>query len=126
LPRAPVEDCGSVVIVRCEPRERAAGSEAPAAATRDTSTRIEARRQAFADPFELDRVIIEADPIRRSLEEALSAPFVRPEHGTHTFANADGSKCSCMNRCPPMPFPCCACSPPPRGYATSPGATPLQ
>jgi hypothetical protein len=121
------KDCGSIVIVRCEPPPAKAASPArSAAATRDTGARVEARRQEFADPFELDRVIIEADPIRRSLEEALSAPFDRPAHGTHTFLNADGSTCSCMNRCPPVPLPCCACAAPPRSYATSPGSPPLQ
>lgn len=108
--------CESVVIVRCE---------RPAAD--DPARRIDARRRAATDPLELERIIIEADPIRRSLDEALAPPFVdHPPGSTYTFATAEGGQCTCMNRCPPIPFPCCQCSAPTNRYGTSPGASPLR
>lgn len=122
------KDCGSVVIVRCEapPQSAVTPPQSAGAPPRVAAARVEARRQALMDPLALDQVIIEADPVRRSLEDALSAPFMRPPHGTHTFVSADGSRCSCMNRCPPIPFPCCQCSAQPRTYVTSPGSSPLR
>ena len=37
-------------------------------------------------------------------------PTVRARDGSYTFESGDGSKCTCMNVCPPWPFPCCTCS----------------
>jgi hypothetical protein len=108
-PKAP-PDCGSVVIVRCD-RPRAALSP----------------RRAPADPLEFERIVIEADPVRRSLEEALGPGFsTRPAQGTHSFATAEGGQCTCMNRCPPPPLACCSCSVPMNRYSRMPGSSPLR
>ena len=95
--------------------------------TRDQARALEQRRRAASDPLELDRITIEADPVRRGVEEAMAGAFsARASGGTYTFATGEGSQCSCMNRCPPVPLPCCQCSVPPRAYSASPGASPLR
>jgi hypothetical protein len=110
-----------VVVVRCD---RTSPAWSP---RRDGAQRIEERRRAASDPFELDRIVIEADPLRRSVEDALSGAFPsQPSSGTRTLTTAEGSQCSCMNRCPPLPFPCCQCSAHMSRYSVSPGASPLR
>lgn len=109
-------------MVRCE-REAAGGL--PRSGVR--VQRFDERRRAAAAPLELDRIVIEADPLRRSVEDAMAGALpARPAHGTHTFTTAEGSQCSCMNRCPPLPFPCCQCSAHMSRYSVSPGASPLR
>lgn len=84
------------------------------------------RRAQLLAPFELDRIVIEADPIRRSLADALSGPFDAPApRGIRTSDTAEG-RCSCFNRCPPPPLPCCSCSAYPSNYLRSPGMAPLR
>jgi hypothetical protein len=113
--------CESVVVVRCEPTPEAATSSRPEA------RRMEERRRSPLDGVELERIVIEADPIRPSLESILSRPFAaRPTQGTHTFSTGEGTQCTCMNRCPPFPFPCCDCSSPMSRYSAMPGASPLR
>lgn len=108
-PKEP-RDCGSVVIVRCD-RERMAR---PA-------------RRAPLDPLQLERIVIEADPLARSLSEALSPGFSnQPAQGTHSFATAEGGQCTCMNRCPPPPLSCCSCSAPMNRYSRMPGSSLLR
>lgn len=109
------------MVVRCD--------RAPPAlsATQDRTARAANRRRTGSDPLELDRIVIEADPVRRSVEDAMAGALpVQPTYGTHTFTTAEGSQCSCMNRCPPLPFPCCQCSPHMSRYSVSPGASPLR
>lgn len=105
-------DCGSMVVVRCD---------------REGSTGNALRLPLPSDALELDRIVIEADPVRRTLQEALAPGFsTRPRAGTRTFAIAEGSQCTCMNVCPPVPLPCCQCSVPMNRYSAMPGASPLQ
>jgi hypothetical protein len=98
-----------------------------AADPRDRARRVDQRRRGFIEPLDLDRIIIESDPLKRSVEDAMSDALIsRPPGGTYTITTAEGSQCSCMNRCPPIPFPCCQCAPHPSRYTLSPGSTPLR
>lgn len=120
VPPAPAR-CESVVVVRCE---SAPETTAP---QRAQARRIEERRRPPLDSAELEQIVIEADPIRPSLQSILSGAFAaRPAGGTHTFSTAEGSQCTCMNRCPPVPFPCCDCSSLMSRYTAMPGASPLR
>jgi hypothetical protein len=111
-----------VVVVRCDPTAKAATST-----QRERAQRLEERRRTPLDGLELERIVIEADPIRPSIEETLSRPFAAgPAHGTHTFTTGEGSQCTCMNTCPPFPFPCCDCSAHMSRYSRMPGASPLR
>ena len=113
--------CGSVVVVRCE--SPPSGLARPA----DVARRTDDRLRSSSDPFELDRIVIEADRARRSFEDAMAGAFPRqPEQGMRTFATNEGSLCSCLNRCPPFPLPCCQCAPHTNRYTTSPGASLLR
>jgi len=115
------QPCSSVVVIRCE------RPDAKAVVRRDQARKSEQRRRAVSDPPELDRIIIEADPVRRGVEETMAGAFgAHAAGGTYTFTTGEGSQCSCMNRCPPVPFPCCQCSIPTRGYGASPGSSPLR
>jgi hypothetical protein len=134
-PDAPVQpavrglpDCGSVVVVRCEPAQ-ADRPPAPRneAARRERERQFAARRAGSAQEF--DRIIIEGEAIRRrTFDEAIAPAFpaLKPVDGTTTTTIAESAQCTCMNRCPPLPFPCCQCSAHPSRYALSPGASPLR
>lgn len=120
LPQAP-PDCGSVVIIKCEPT---AATDPRRAAAR----RMESRR---ANPIEvMDRIIIEDDAIRpvspeSGINRALSQPFVAP--GEHSFSIGEGAQCTCKNVCPPWPLPCCSCTDRVGSrHATSPGWKPTN
>lgn len=119
----PPPDCGSVVVVRCDKPEPPAWERAKQEAAR----RVEVRRADRA-AVELDRVIIEAETERRESPEqaigrALSRPLVRP--GETSYSIGEAAQCTCMNICPPPPFPCCSCSDQPgKRLATSPGWKP--
>jgi hypothetical protein len=123
VPAVPAPDCGSVVIIRCD--RMAAAS--PERAKQDASRRIEARRAESAS-VELDRVIIEGEAERRITPEqligrVLARPLVRP--GETSYSIGEAAQCTCLNICPPPPFPCCNCTDQPgRRLATSPGWKP--
>jgi hypothetical protein len=108
VPSPPTPECGSVVVVRCDKPEPPASERSK----RDAVRRIEARRSDRA-AVELDRVIIEGDAERpespeQTISRALSrAPLPR---GEHSFATGESARCTCMNICPPPPFPCCNCT----------------
>ena len=119
-------DCGSVVIIKCD-RPAPVGNTSASEQARQQSRRIELRRQ---DPpiQALDGVVIEADVVRRrSIEETMGSafPIVRPRDGSYTFETGEGSKCTCMNVCPPWPLPCCQCSAEMSRYRSTPGSAPL-
>jgi hypothetical protein len=123
-----MSDCGSVVVVRCEPAQ-ATRPPTP----RDETARRERGRQSVArrpaSAQELDRIIIEGEAIRRrTFEETMAPAFpeLKPVDGTTTTTIAESAQCTCMNRCPPIPFPCCQCSAHPSRYSLSPGASPLR
>lgn len=121
-------DCGSVVVVRCERRESALKPQPNAeAARRERERQFAARRSG--DVHELDRIIIEGEAIRRrTFDEAFAPAFpeLKSVEGTTTTTIAESAQCTCMNRCPPVPFPCCQCSAHPSRYALSPGSSPLR
>jgi hypothetical protein len=101
-------DCGSVVVVRCNKPE----PPAPERAKQEAARRIEARRADRAT-VELDRIIIEGDVERpQSLEQAIGRGLSRPPlaRGEHSFSIGESAQCTCMNICPPPPFPCCNCT----------------
>jgi hypothetical protein len=113
--------CASVVVVRCDRVNPALSPR------RASAQRVEERRRAAFEPLELDRIVIEADPLPGGVEDAMSGAFAsRPAYGTHTFVTGEGSQCTCMNRCPPVPFPCCQCSAHMSHYSLSPGSAPLR
>jgi len=124
---APAPDCGSVVLIKCDKPSPESQAVAPAdPARRDAARRLENRRADQAI-LEMERIIIEGDGERRSPEDvigsALSRPLVRP--GTHSFEIGESAQCTCMNVCPPPPFPCCSCTDRVGGrHATSPGWKP--
>lgn len=123
-------DCGSVVIVKCEPSRaaRALPKTRSEAARRDQERALAARREA-APVQDLGAVIIEGEAIRRrTLEEAFSPAFPqsRPVDGSYSYTIAESAQCTCMNRCPPPPFPCCQCSGHMNRYSASPGASVLR
>ncbi len=101
-------DCRSVVIIKCEKSEPSAAERA----RREAIKRGETRRTQRGI-VELDRVIIEGDAERPDSPEAvisraLSRPLVR--QGENSFAIGESAQCTCMNICPPPPFPCCQCT----------------
>jgi len=104
---AGLADCGSMVIIKCD--RPADASEQ----VRQPSRRVELRRQALPVQ-QLEGVVIESEAIRRrSIEEMMSSAFppALARDGNYTFDTGEGSKCTCMNVCPPFPFACCVCSP---------------
>jgi hypothetical protein len=122
-----LSDCGSVVVVRCEPAQATRAAAPREETARRESERFAARRSG--DVREFDRVIIEGDAIRRrTFEEALAPAFpqLKSVEGTTTTTIAESAQCTCMNRCPPLPFPCCQCSAHPSRYSLSPGSSPLR
>jgi hypothetical protein len=101
-------DCGSLVIVKCERPEVDDAQRARGQAAR----RIETRRGSNAVDV-MDKVIIEDDAIRpdspeAAISRALSRPLVR--QGENSFSIGESAQCTCMNICPPPPFPCCQCT----------------
>jgi hypothetical protein len=101
-------DCGSLVIVKCERPE----VDETQRARHEAAQRIEKRRGSNAVDV-MDKVIIEDDAIRpdspeAAINRALSRPLVRP--GENTFSIGESAQCTCMNICPPPPFPCCQCT----------------
>jgi len=102
------QDCGSVVMVRCD--KPPAFSSDPT--KQDAKRRAEARR-AQPGPVELDRIIIEGDPeLRDTPEQAINRALSRSlqREGEHSFAIGESAQCTCRNICPPPPLPCCACT----------------
>ena len=123
-PAAAPPDCGSVVIIKCDKPP----AESPAKAKQDAARRLETRRADHLT-IELDRVIIEGDGERRSPEDAinraLSRPLIRP--GETSFSIGESAQCTCLNICPPPPFPCCNCTDRVGSrHATSPGWKPTN
>jgi len=111
-----------VVVVRCDPTVNSATSP-----LKERAQRLEERRRSPLEGVEFERIVIEGDLIRPSIEETLSRPFGSgPAHGTHTFTTGEGSQCTCMNKCPPFPFPCCDCSAHMSRYSRMPGASPVR
>lgn len=120
-------DCGSVVVVRCDPVRVDPTTAAREGAARRERERYAAKRSG--DVHELDRIIIEGEAIRRrTFEEAFAPAFpeLKSVESTTTTTIAESAQCSCMNRCPPFPFPCCQCSAHPSRYSLSPGSSPLR
>jgi hypothetical protein len=106
-----------MVVIRCEPRPTARSLST------EEARQLESRRLSQTT-LELDTFVIEAEaPRRATLSRGLASP---PRHGTYTYTIAEGAQCSCMNRCPPVPFPCCQCSGHPSRYGTGPGSSPLR
>ena len=121
---APPPDCGSIVLIRCNP---------PAGASADADRRAAARRQEArrTQPAvqELDRVIIEGDAERSSPEDAISRALARSllRQGESTFSLGEGAQCTCRSVCPPPPLPCCVCSDRVGSrHATAPGWKPTN
>ena len=101
-------DCGSVVIVKCDKPDPAVNDRSKLEAAR----RIESRRVDRAT-VELDRIIIEGDAERpQSPEQVIGRALSRPPlaRGEHSFSIGESAQCTCMNICPPPPFPCCSCT----------------
>jgi hypothetical protein len=123
-------DCGSVVIVKCDPTPTAkAGPRTPREAVRREQSRGLAARREASTERDLELMIIEGEAVRRrTLEEALAPAFppVRPADGSYTYTVAESAQCTCMNQCPPPPFPCCQCSGHMNRYSVSPGASVLR
>ena len=104
---AGLADCGSMVIIKCD-RPTDASEQG-----RQQSRHVELRRQALPVQ-QLEGVVIESEAMRRrSIEDMMSRAFpaVLARDGNFTFDTGEGSKCTCMNVCPPFPFACCICSP---------------
>jgi hypothetical protein len=125
--QAAAKGCGSVVIIKCDrPASEASASTSDQA--RQQARRAEVVRQ---NPFaqQLEGVVIEGELIRRrSIEETMASAFptVRARDGSYTFDSGEGSKCTCMNVCPPWPLPCCTCSGQLGRYRAMPGSSPLN
>ena len=120
-------DCPSVVIVKCD-RPAAENQLGTSDQTRQQSRRTEPRRQSpLVQP--LDGVVVEGEALRRrSIEEMMNMglPPVLPRDGNYTFDMGEGTKCTCMNVCPPWPLPCCTCSGHMSRYRSMPGSSPLN
>ncbi len=125
----PAQDCGSVVLLKCDKPAGGAPVVTPADPARREASRRMQERRADQLTLELDRLVVEGDGERRSPEDviggALSRPLVRP--GTHSFSIGESAQCTCMNVCPPIPFPCCSCTDRVGSrHATSPGWKPTD
>jgi len=108
VPPLPPPDCGSVVIVKCDKRDPAVNDRPRL----EAAWRIESRRIDRAT-VELDRIIIEGDAERaQSPEQVIGRALSRPPlaRGEHSFSIGESAQCTCMNICPPPPFPCCSCT----------------
>lgn len=124
--RASTTACGSVVIIKCD--APAANTGAGVSPQAQQSRSVDLRRQ---NPLtqQLEGVVIEGELIRRrSIEETMASAFpaVRARDGNYTVETGEGTKCSCMNVCPPWPLPCCTCSGHMSRYRAMPGSSPLN
>jgi hypothetical protein len=119
-------DCASVVIVRCE-RPAAESQLGTSDQARQQSRRSEPRRQSSIMQ-QLEGIVIEGEALRRrSIEEMMNiAPPLRARDGNYTFETGEGTKCTCMNVCPPWPLPCCTCSGHMSRYRLTPGSSPIN
>lgn len=99
------QDCGSVVLLKCDKPEASDKDKARA------RQQMESRR-TNQSMLEFERIIIEGDSERRSPEDAINRALSRPlvRQGEQTFAIGESAQCTCMNICPPPPFPCCQCT----------------
>ena len=124
--RAATTACGSVVIIKCD--APAASTVAGSSGQAQQSRSVDLRRQ---NPLtqQLEGVVIEGELIRRrSIEETMASAFpaVRARDGNYTVETGEGTKCSCMNVCPPWPLPCCTCTGHLSRYRAMPGSSPLN
>jgi hypothetical protein len=118
----PSPDCGSVVIIRCN-KDAGASTDAERRAAAPLQRRIQPGVQ------ELDRIIIEGDAERSSLEDTINRALARPLllQRESTFSLGEGELCTCRAVCPPPPLPCCVCSDRVGSrHATSPGWKPTN
>lgn len=116
------QDCGSVVLLKCDKPETADKDKARA------RQQMESRR-TNQSMLEFERIIIEGDSERRSPEDAINRALSRPlvRQGEQTFAIGESAQCTCMNICPPPPFPCCQCTDRVGSrHSTSPGWAPTR
>jgi hypothetical protein len=70
-------------------------------------------RRAQRGVIELDRVIIYGEAeLPGSPEEVIARALSRApvRAGETSFATGESAQCTCMNLCPPPPFPCCQCT----------------
>jgi hypothetical protein len=121
LPK-PAPDCGSVVLLKCDKPQDADASK------QDARRRLESRRIDSAT-LEFERIVIEGEGERQSPEStisrALSRPLISP--GEQSFSIGESAQCTCLNVCPPPPFPCCSCTDRVGSrHATSPGWKPTN
>lgn len=103
----PAQDCGSVVIIKCDKPQSSASD-----AKRNAARQMESRR-ADRTSFELDRVIIESEADRPATpEQTIGRALYRPlvTRGEQTFSIGESAQCTCRNICPPPPLPCCSCT----------------
>lgn len=126
--------CGSVVVVKCEPRKEVESPNAAAerALKEDRQRRTETRLSATNPRPDLGVIIIEGERIRPlTVEESLKRAI--PEEpvagGTYTYSIGEGAQCTCMTVCPPWwtLMPCCSCTDRTGNrMSTAPGSTPLR
>jgi len=95
--------CASVVIKRCEPSaELGRGAETE-------------RRRIDAQTVDFGKVIIEGrrerpPSVEQRIADALRGAPAASLGATTTREVGDGRRCTCLDRCPPPPFPCCQCT----------------
>lgn len=120
-------DCVSVVIIKCD-RPATEVRLGTSDQTQQRSRRSEPRRQSSMVQ-QLEGVVVEGEALRRrSIEEMmnLALPAVLARDGSYTADTGEGTKCTCMNVCPPWPLPCCTCSSHMSRYRLMPGSSPLN
>jgi len=126
--------CGSVVVIKCEPRKEVESPNAAAerALKEDRQRRTETRLSTTNPRPDLGVIIIEGERIRPlTVEESLkrAIPDEPVAGGTHTYSIGEGAQCTCMNVCPPWwtLMPCCSCTDRTGNrMSTAPGSTPLR
>ena len=120
-------DCASVVIIKCDRPAPEIQLGTPDE-QRQQSRRNEPRRQSLMVQ-QLEGVVVEGEALRRrSIEDMMNIalPPVRARDGNYTIETGEGTKCSCMNVCPPWPLPCCTCSGHMNRYRSMPGSSPIN
>lgn len=125
----PVQDCGSVVLIKCDKPVAGSTAVAPADPARREAARRMQNRRADQLALELDRLVVEGDGERRSPEAVISGALSRPlvRQGENSFSIGEGAQCTCRNICPPWPLPCCECTDRVGSrHATSPGWKPTN